>query len=82
MDLRALLRILSSANLDLESHQALLRAGRGEGGEEIEAAIEALALALGVIDEQGDVREDTVKELVEEVGLETKQGDETSAVTK
>jgi hypothetical protein len=70
MDLGALLRIVSSANLDPESRQALLRAARGERGEEVEAAIETLALALGVIDDDGDVNENKIRELTDEVGLE------------
>jgi hypothetical protein len=70
MDLGALLRIVSSADLDPESHQALLRAARGERGEEVEAAIETLALALGVVDDDGDVNENKVRELTEDVGLD------------
>jgi hypothetical protein len=70
MDLGALLRIVSSANLDPESRQALLHAARGERGEEVEAAIETLALALGVIDDDGDVNENKIRELTDDVGLE------------
>lgn len=70
MDLGAMLRIVSSANLDPDSRQALLRAARGEGGEEVEAAIETLARALGVVDGDGDVKEDTISKLMEETDLE------------
>lgn len=70
MDLGALFRIVSSADLDSESHQALLRAARGERGEEVEAAIETLARALGVVDDDGDVNENKIRELTEDVGLD------------
>lgn len=70
MDFGAILKIVSSVNLDPDSRQALLRAARGESGEEIDAAIERLAQALGVVDEDGEVNEDTVRDLVGEVGLE------------
>jgi predicted metal-dependent peptidase len=73
MDLGAVLKMLSSVGLDPDSRQALLRAARGESSEEIEAAIETLARALGVVDESGDVKEDAVRELVEEVGLEAEE---------
>lgn len=63
-------------NLDTDTHQALLRAARGEGGEQVEAAIETLARALGVVDDHGELKEDTVRDLAEEVGLETERDPE------
>jgi hypothetical protein len=64
MDFGALLKVVSSMSLDPDARQALLRAARGESGEEIEAAIETLARALGVTDDDGDVDEDGVRELM------------------
>lgn len=62
MDFGALLKVVSSMSLDPDTRQALLRAARGESGEEIETAIETLARALGVTDDDGDVDEDGVRE--------------------
>jgi len=73
MDLGAMIRMVSSMNLDDDARQKLLRAARGEGGEEVNEAIEALARALGVVDEDGDVREEAVKNLVENTGLEAQR---------
>jgi len=70
MDIGGILKMVSSMSLDPDLRQALLRAARGESGEEIDAAIETLAQVLGVVDEDGEVNEDTVRDLVGEVGLE------------
>jgi hypothetical protein len=70
MDFGAILQIISSLDLEPSSRQALLRAARGESGEEVEAAIETLARSLGVIGGDGEVKEDTTRELMEEFGLE------------
>jgi hypothetical protein len=68
IDLGAMLRIVSSVNLDPETRQTLLDAARGEGGQEAEAAIETLACALGLIDDEGDADHEAIKELVDQVG--------------
>jgi hypothetical protein len=59
-----------SAHMNPEARQALIRALDGEGGEEVEAAIEELARALGLVNEAGEMDEARVRELVEQVGLE------------
>jgi hypothetical protein len=69
MNLGALLRIVLSTDLDPETRQALLHALDGEGGEEADEAIETLARALGVLDDAGDVDEETVQDLADQTGI-------------
>jgi hypothetical protein len=75
MDIGAILRVVLSAQVDPDARQALLRALDGEGGEEADAAIEALARALGVLDEAGELDEEKVRQLAERVGLEEQSGE-------
>jgi hypothetical protein len=70
MNLVGMLRALLSAHLDAETRQALLRAARGESGSEIEAALETLIHALGILDETGAVDEVRVNALLDDLGLE------------
>jgi hypothetical protein len=70
MDIGAILRMVMAAQVDADTRQALLRALDGGGGEEADGAIEALARALGVLDEAGEFDEETVRELAERAGLE------------
>jgi hypothetical protein len=70
MDIGAILRMVMAAQVDADTRQALLQALDGGGGEEADGAIEALARALGVLDEAGEVDEEMVRELAEQAGLE------------
>jgi hypothetical protein len=70
MDFGAMLRLVLSAQVDGDTRRALMGALDGEGGEEADAAIEALARALGVLDEAGEVDEEAVRGLAEEAGLD------------
>jgi hypothetical protein len=78
MDIGAILRMVLAAQVDADTRQALLRALDGDtstelsaaGDEEADGAIEALARALGVLDEAGEVDEEAVRELAEQAGLE------------
>ena len=74
MNLAGMLRTLRSAPLDAETRQALLRAARGEGGPEIEAALETLIGGLGLMDETGAVAEARVEALLDDLGLERERG--------
>jgi hypothetical protein len=70
MDIGVILQMVSLAQVDADARRALVGALDGSGGEEVEEAIEALARALGVLDEAGEVDEEAVRELVEQAGLE------------
>ncbi|MGC9357549.1 MAG: hypothetical protein ACP5GX_06780 [Anaerolineae bacterium] len=70
MNLNAILRMIRWDSLDAKTCETLLRAAEGEQGEEIDAAINALAFALGVIDEEGQVREQGVEALMDDLGME------------
>jgi hypothetical protein len=70
MDIGAVLKMVLAAQMDPAARQALVGALDGEGGAEVEAAIEELARALGLVDEAGDVDEERVRGLIEELGLE------------
>ena len=79
IDLEAMLRIVSSMRLDPDTREALLRAARGESDQEIEAAIETLAQALGILDAHGELNAGGVRDLMK--GAESEPEDETEAGT-
>lgn len=70
MNLTAMLRTVLGADLDAETRQALVRAARGESGPEIDAALESLIGALGLMDASGDVDAGRVNELLDDLGVE------------
>ncbi len=70
MNLSAIMQIVSSLNLDQDTRQKLLRAARGESDEETNEAIEAVIRALGIVDEEGNVKKEEVEALMENIGLD------------
>jgi hypothetical protein len=70
MNLTAMLRAILGANLDAETRQALVRAAQGESGPEIDAALESLIGALGLMDADGAVDDTRVNEMLDDLDLE------------
>ena len=71
MNIGSILRLVLSADLDPETLRALARVldGDADVGAEADEAVEALAHAMGVLDEVGETDEEQVRDLIDSLEL-------------